>query len=267
MAKPKRIRSGNQFKKAAEVHLPHMKQHRGTRSPKRSSGSHNSKQYQKKRNEVRKAQRRISALQQQLTIAQSPAAQQRLQSQIDRYNSEIEATRTYSSETGKKIRTKAEVQQNIESLSRMNEQNANLVGGSAKARQLRANKATEKMINMASSRKTEEASPYTRTQVQIFYRATQEAWQNSSLENRNQAILNYYGMTSLQEVFEQVTGDQRNKDVQRANEIVNNPQDYSEEDRKWAFNVIQDNEDEYQISPEKGAGLPASDVSPVAPME
>ena len=74
-------------------------------------------------------------------------------------------------------------------------------------------------------------------------------------------------MTSLQEVFEQVTGDQRNKDVQRANEIVNNPQDYSEEDRKWAFNVIQENEDEYQISPEKGAGLPASDVSPVAPME
>ena len=260
MAKPKRIRSGNQFKKAAEVHLPHMKQQRGTRS-------HNSKQYQRKRNEARKAQRRIKALKQQLDIAQSPSAQQRLKSQIDLYNSAIEATRTYSAKTGKKIRNKSEIQQNIEYLSRLNEQNAQLVSGSAKARQLRANKATEKMINMASSRKTEEAAPYTRTQVQIFYRATQEAWQNSPLENRNQAILNYYGMTSLQEVFEQVTGDQRNKDVQRANEIVNNPQDYSEEDRKWAFNVIQDNEDEYQISPEKGAGLPASDVSPVAPME
>lgn len=233
---------------------------------KRISSSHNSKQYQQKRNEVRKAQRRINALKQQLAIAQSPAAQQRLKAQIDRYNSAIEATRTYSAETGKKIRNKAEVQQSIESLSRMNEQNSQLVSGSAKARQLRANKATEKMINMASSRKTEEASPYTRTQVQIFYRATQEAWQNSPLENRNQAILNYYGMTSLQEVFEQVTGDQRNKDVQRAMDIVSNPQDFSEEDRKWAFDVIQDNEDEYQISPPKGGSAASIDVSPVAPM-
>lgn len=226
----------------------------------------NSKQYQHRRNEVRKAQRRIKAIKKLLEASQSTAAQQRLKSQIDTYNSAIEATRTYSSKTGKKIRTQAEVSQNIDALSRINEQNSQLVNVSAKARQLRANKATQKMISMASSSKTENASPYTKTQVQIFYRATQKAWQNAPLEGRNQAILDYYGMTSLQEVFEQVTGNQRNKDVQRATEIVNNPQDFSEEDRKWAFDVIQDNEDEYQISPPKGGGASPSDVSPVAPM-
>ena len=233
---------------------------------KRSSSSHNSKQYQLKRNEVRKAQRRINAIQHQLELAQTPAAQQRLRAKIDSYNSAIEATRTYSSETGKKIRTKAEVQQNIESLSRMNDQNAQLVRGSAMARQLRANKVTEKMINMASSKKTENASTYTEAQVHIFYRATQEAWQNVPLENRNQAILDAMGMTSLQEAFEMITKDPRNVDIQRATDIVNNPQDYSDEDRKWAFDVIKDNVDEYQISPPDGGGTSASDVSPVAPM-
>ena len=52
-------------------------------------------------------------------------------------------------------------------------------------------KATTKQMNMASSKKTESASVYTKTQVKAFYRVYQNLWQKSNVspKQRNEAIV------------------------------------------------------------------------------
>lgn len=260
MPRPRRIGSGNQFKKLAETKIPHFRQQRGTRTQKKRSGSHNSKEYQQKRNEVRKAQTRINAMQKQLANVRTTAAKKRIQAQIDSYKNKVESTRTYSAETGKRIRSKAEVSQNVSELAKMNVEYSNLVRGSAMARQRRANIITQEDINQASLRVPTQETPYTKTQVQIFYRATQKAWQNAPLDKRNEAIMSYYGVSDLRSFFEGVVSEQRNLDVQKARELIND-KDATDEQRAWAMQVLEagDNGADYQVSyPESSQQVPDS---------
>lgn len=56
-----------------------------------------------------------------------------------------------------------------------------------------ANVVAEEQMNLASSRRTEGSSVYTRDEVKVFYRAFQNVWQgnNVELEDRNQEILDH----------------------------------------------------------------------------
>lgn len=216
----------------------------------------------KTRYERRKANRRIKALQDDLSSAKSQKARSRIRGAISEIEKAIEATRTYSKETGKRIRTAAEVAANVANLARLNISNTFLVGSNKKR-----NLATAKQINMAGSRDegTRAASQYTKEQVRIFYRATQKAWDRPDvpIERRNEAIMRYYGSHVLSELFDEITTDARNQAIQRANAIIANPENFTDEDRQWAFEVIADNQDDFQLSPSGGA-LPA--MSTVAPM-
>lgn len=218
----------------------------------------NTKMYNRTRNERDKADRRLSKMIRKLETAVSNRVKNRIRSDIQALKDLVEGTRTYSTETGKRIRTSKEVAENVNKLSRMNIRLGYLVKS-----QKRSNQATQIEINRAS---VNQESAYTKSQVQIFYRATQRAWQNKPLSQRNEAILAYYGYNNLAELFEDITQDERNQNVQKAIQIVQNPGDYTDEERAWAFDVIKDNEDEYQISPAGGAAASARDVSPVAPM-
>lgn len=217
----------------------------------------NTKQYQKARNERRKAQRRIKALEQQMQKAGNSKTRSKLKGRIEELTKAVESTRMYSTETGKRVRTQSDVARNIEQLSRINSDFSYLTKS-----QTRSNKSVEIEINRAS---VGESSMYTNTQVKVFYRATQKAWQNSPIADRNKAILDYYGEKSLKKVFEDVVNNEQNSNVQKAIEILQNGSEYSDEEKAWALEQLQDNDDllRYTVVP---SGIASEDVSPVAPM-
>lgn len=73
----------------------------------------------------------------------------------------------------------------------------------ASARGRRNLASTQKQLNLAS---VGLPSIYTKAEVKIFYRATQNAWQREGVDfhYRNQAILEYYGYESLSELVSDV---------------------------------------------------------------
>lgn len=214
--------------------------------------------YRRIKNERRRAKTRIKRLEKKLTQVKSQTAVARIKRDIKNIQDAVDATYTYSPTTGKKIRDVQEVSANIENMTRVNNQYSSVVQSNRKS-----NLATQIEINKAS---VGESAEYTEDQVHIFYRATQKAWENVPIERRNQAILDYYGYDNLAEAFEEVTSNQKNKDIQRALNIVQNPDEYTDDDRKWAYDVIKDNEDDFQLSPSRASGGATPDVSPVAPM-
>lgn len=66
------------------------------------------------------------------------------------------------------------------------------------------NFVTEQLINEASRREfisNEETPGYTRIETKAFYRATQKIWQGKA-GNRNQLIMDYLGVDTLQSAFD-----------------------------------------------------------------
>ena len=229
-----------------------------------------SSNYQRARNARDKAQRRIADLKAQLNDTTNANIKSRIRKDIKRIQRAISNTRTYSTKTGKRMHTSKQVARGIEKLSSLLEEFPLKV-----PRQ--KNKSFEVRMNMASNQRIqgpsqnakrtvgEEISGLTKAQVQIFYRATQKAWQNVPVEQRNEAILKYYHQRDLEKLFNDVLSGQRNKDVEKANEILANPDDYTDAEKKWAYETIQDNDDEFRyVSAVSGAV--SAEVSPVAPM-
>lgn len=203
-----------------------------------------STQYNKVRNERRKAQRRIESLSKKLGETKNSRTKTRIRKQIKDLKRGVELSRTYDTKTGKKIRSQKQVAKNLNKLIERNERTEQYVHG-----QKRINKAMQTEINRASVGKS---SIYKQSEVHIFYRATQNAWINElNPKMRNEAILKYYGKENLQDFFEEVINNDRNKKVQKAMEIINNPNgDYTDEERQEAFAALFDNDDDFQISPD-----------------
>lgn len=202
-----------------------------------------STQYNKVRNERRKAQRRIASLSKKLGETKNSRAKTRIRKEIKILKRGVELSRTYDAKTGKKIRSQKQVAKNMNKLIEINERTEQYVHG-----QKRINKAMQTEINRASVGKS---SLYKQSEVHIFYRATQNAWMNKKIppNMRNEAILKHYGKENLQDFFEEVINNDRNKKVQKAMEIINNPNgDYTDEERQEAFAALFDNDDEFQIS-------------------
>lgn len=259
--KPKRIGSGDKFKMLATTKIHGRPPRRGAS---KKSGSHNTKQYEKARNERRKAQRRIKRMQGQLGEVTTQEARNRIQGRIDELQRAIENTRMYSSETGKHVRDKQEVAANVELLSRLNQQRSSRVG-SRKAENL----VTQVQLNLASVK--DKASKYSEAQVHIFYRETMKYWagvtdtgksRKGQLGERNKAILKYGGYETLEEAVEAELEKALGKKISWALEVINNPDNYTDEEKIDAFNIIKDNEDELQVSPPSS---PMADVPDYAP--
>lgn len=201
-----------------------------------------STQYNKVRNERRKAQRRIASLSKKLGETKNSRAKTRIRKEIKILKRGVELSRTYDVKTGKKIRSQKQVAKNLNKLIERNERTEQYVHG-----QKRINKAMQTEINRASVGKS---SLYKQSEVHIFYRATQDAWINeTNIKKRNEAILESYGKKNLQDFFEEVINNEYNKKVQKAMEIINNPKgDYTDEERRESFAALFDNNDDFQIS-------------------
>lgn len=199
------------------------------------------RQYKDVKNARAQAQRRINKLQGMLSTTQYKETRESIQSRLAQYNKALEGVRTYSSKTGKRVRTSEQVAQNLKTLRALNFENNDLVQSMKQA-----NKAMQIEINRASVGLSD---VYTKEQVHIFYRETMKYWQNvSNIENRNEAIMKGMGMNNLQKLFKEVTGDEKAIQKQWAMNVIND-ENATEEDRKKAFDILKDNEDDFQKSP------------------
>lgn len=205
-------------------------------------------QYNKVRNERRKAQRRISRLEASFKKATTASEKRQISKSIQNYQNIVESTYTYSPKTGKRIRNANEVSENLKTLKVQNQ-----AAGVFFKEAPRSDLLTKIEINKASSRETESASEYTASQVHIFYRETMKYWQDASAgEDKNIKILEGIeretGISmTLEEVFDYITSDEKAQQRQWAAEILTNP-NASERDKHEARRIVQDNIDEVQIS-------------------
>lgn len=233
-------------------------------------------QYNDARNLREKAERRIAALKKQKKAAQSKEYKKQLQRDIRRLQDAARSTRTYSTKTGKRMRTAEQVSKGIAKLESLVEEFP-LLGVKKRNRSfaLRLNLAKNSSLQgptrNAGSTLGEEMSGLTSDEVKVFYRATQHVWDNGKvqIEKRNEAIEAHYneliGTRDLQRIFDYVLSDQRQQDVLKAKDIVDNPDKYTDAEKKWAYDILQDNESEIRYQPVVNAAASA-DLSPVAPM-
>ena len=233
-------------------------------------------QYNDARNLREKAERRIAALKKQKKAAQSKEYKKQLQRDIRRLQDAARSTRTYSTKTGKRMRTAEQVSNGIAKLKSLVEEFP-LLGVEKRNRSfaLRLNLAKNSSLQgptrNAGSTLGEEMSGLTSDEVKVFYRATQHVWDNGKvpIEKRNEAIEAHYneliGTRDLQRIFDYVLSDQRQQDVLKAKDIVDNPDKYTDAEKKWAYDILQDNESEIRYQPVVNAAASA-DLSPVAPM-
>lgn len=233
-------------------------------------------QYNDARNLREKAERRIAALKKQKKAAQSKEYKKQLQRDIRRLQDAARSTRTYSTKTGKRMRTAEQVSKGIAKLESLVEEYP-LLGVEKRNRSfaLRLNLAKNSSLQgptrNAGSTLGEEMSGLTSDEVKVFYRATQHVWDNGKvpIEKRNEAIEAHYkeliGTRDLQRIFDYVLSDQRQQDVLKAKDIVDNPDKYTDAEKKWAYDILQDNESEIRYQPVVNAAASA-DLSPVAPM-
>lgn len=233
-------------------------------------------QYNDARNLREKAERRIAALKKQKKAAQSKEYKKQLQRDIRRLQDAARSTRTYSTKTGKRMRTAEQVSKGIAKLNSLVEEFP-LLGVEKRNRSfaLRLNLAKNSSLQgptrNAGSTLGEEMSGLTSDEVKVFYRATQHVWDNGKvpIEKRNEAIEAHYkeliGTRDLQRIFDYVLSDQRQQDVLKAKDIVDNPDKYTDAEKKWAYDILQDNESEIRYQPVVNAAASA-DLSPVAPM-
>ena len=224
----------------------------------------------------RMAERRIADLKKQKKNANSASYKKQIQRDISRMREAILSTRTYSTKTGKRIHSESQVLRGAEKLRSMIE-NFPLRG--IKKR----NRSFAMRLNMAGSRSFqgptrnpdrllgEEMSGITSSQVKVFFRATQRAWDKPDVpvEHRLDSIIEHYkgeiGSSDLQRIFKYVMSDQRNADVAKAKDIVANPDKYTDGEKEWAYDVLADNDAEVRYMPTVTAAA-VSDLSPVAPM-
>lgn len=233
-------------------------------------------QYSDARSLREKAERRIASLKKQKKAAQSKEYKKQLQRDIRRLQDAARGTRTYSVKTGKRVRTAEQVSKGISKL-------RSLVEEFPLCGLKKRNHSFAMRINLAKNRSLqgptrnagrtlgEEMSGLTSDEVKVFYRATQHVWDNDKVpvEKRNEVIEAHYkeliGTRDLQKIFDYVLSDQRNQDVLKAKDIVDNPDKYTDAEKKWAYEVLQDNESEIRYQPIVNAAT-VTDLSPVAPM-
>lgn len=224
----------------------------------------------------RKAERRIADLKKQKKNANSASYKKQIQRDITRMREAIRSTRTYSTKTGKRIHSEAQVARGAEKL-------RSLIESFPLRGVQQRNRSFAMRLNMAGSRSFqgptrnperslgEEMSGITSSQVKVFFRATQRAWDRPDVpvEHRLDAIIEHYkgeiGSSDLQRIFKYVMSDQRNADVAKAKDIVANPDKYTDGEKEWAYDVLADNDAEVRYMPTVTAAA-VSDVSPVAPM-
>lgn len=199
--------------------------------------------------ERKKAKRRIARLQKEVDATRSEKERYFYKQQIKTLRKQITETYEYNPLTHKATGySKEDLRIAARNLSRTNV--ASQIGTSSQSRK---NFITQQELNTAKSYGSGlSIGEFTREEVSIFYRATQEAWQNLPSDvNRNQAILEYYGKTDLREFVHDVLAmNERAVSVAHSEiyEVLDETglvPDESEQDRAWSAEYLS-----YVVSPD-----------------
>lgn len=152
------------------------------------------------RNLRRQIDRRIARAEQIKSEARSQFIEQSYERKIAQLKESKKATYiTAINDEGKRVtRSDAEITRGLQKASQELSQSRYIT-----QRGHRNLASTQSQLNAAS---TGAVSEYTKEEVKIFYRATQKAWQRPgvSVQDRNQAILEYYGYENLSELVSDV---------------------------------------------------------------
>lgn len=163
------------------------------------------------------AKRRIERLQKEISKSNSSSERLFYRQQIDVLRDQI--SRTYQRDP---LTHKAtgyghdEVRMAVQNLTRQN-----IASNLGTSNQQRKNYLTAQELNRAMSYHFigPTQSRYTREEVSIFYRATQEAWEGlPSTADRNRAIMKYYGVSDLEE-FVGIVLNANEQAVSKAHEV------------------------------------------------
>lgn len=215
--------------------------------------------YNKIRNERKKAENRIKKLKQVMKDTQNEDTKRNIKSNIKKLKNAVNSTRTYAKSTGKKIRSKEKVEVNFEKLKELNTRfDAYTYRGINKK-----NNATRIEINKASVKAD---SIYTKYQVEVFFKVTQKAWNRPNVDptKRYEAILKAYGKVDLGQLFDDIVNTEKNLQLQKAREILDTTDaGWTDEEKAAAFQILKDNEDEYIVSPDTGIVVNAPDYAPM----
>ena len=153
--------------------------------------------------ERKKAKRRIARLEKEIGKSNSDKERLFYRQQIDSLREQMTRTYEINPLTHKATGfTKDELKMSVMNLSRMNVRSE--MGRSG---QVRKNFITQQELNRAESYYMigPRLGEFSKEEVQIFYRATQKAWEGLSPDkNRNKAILDYYGKSDLREFVREV---------------------------------------------------------------
>lgn len=163
----------------------------------------------------RTAKRRITQLQKEVSRTSSDKERLYYNQMIDTLRDQISRTYQRNPQTRQATGyTRDDLRIAGQNLQRLN-QAASLGRGS----QARQNFITQQELNTAESYHFigPVQGEFTREEVRIFYRATQEAWENlPASADRNRAILDYYGETDLRSFVAKVTRGMNKEAVERA---------------------------------------------------
>lgn len=171
----------------------------------------------------RTAKRRIAQLQKEVNQTSSSKERTFYNQMIDTLRNQI--SRTYQRNT--QTRQATGYKEDDLRLAGQNLQRVNTAAYLGRGRQARANFITQQELNTAESYYFigPTQGEFTREEVKIFYRATQEAWENlPASADRNRAILDYYGETDLRSFVEKVTREYNAEAVERAHKDITESQ-------------------------------------------
>lgn len=171
----------------------------------------------------RTAKRRIAQLQKEVNQTSSSKERMFYNQMIDTLRNQI--SRTY--QRNPQTRQATGYKEDDLRLAGQNLQRINVAAEIGRGRQARSNFITQQELNAAESYYFigPTQGEFTREEVKIFYRATQEAWENlPASADRNRAILDYYGETDLRSFVEKVTREYNAEAVERAHRDITESQ-------------------------------------------
>lgn len=180
----------------------------------------------------RTAKRRIARLEKEINKTSSDSERLFFRQQIDVLREQIQRTYQRNPLTNKATGfDKDSIRMAVQNLKRQN-----ITSALGTSNQQRKNFLTSQELNRAMSYHFigPTQSEFTREEVSIFYRATQEAWEGlPSSADRNRAILEYYGQTDLRSFVNAVL-EQNREAVGKAHEIASpdyeQPEDLPQEE-------------------------------------
>lgn len=214
------------------------------------------------RNERRKAERRVTALEIKMYSASDSSERQKIANQIQTMREAMAETRMFVSGRSGERRSVESRSEAVEYLKELNNQ-FETAGRGASVSQERRNLVLQREISAVS--RGEEVDDMSETDMRVFWRATQDAWEGAPIEQRYERIYEYYGTRDLNKIYRLALED--NDKIAEILDRLDSGERLTKEQREF-LSKIKRTEDEQEKAYRNSSGSPirgkiASNVKPL----